>query len=403
MPSKPSKAKRPRKPTKAQKRAPTVKSLTYKLGRMGIVRTKPARAVDGITKMILDPCNAPLRAGSFGWQPTSINRFTRTFQISPNGSSATTPYTAGFVIYFPGHSTFNADRTDGARTTTGGSLFIWANSSSAATWTNTPGTNGQNQFGMASYDNPTAQSTPPKTAESIFTPDIAFMWPNAGDHQLVSSCIKAEFLGQALNAGGEIVPLNGVNPVELIKNNNLSVDDLCMLYGGHAAAIQAGVVYDNKFFSKSPNAHRRLTPGEGAIDIVRNSVTLGDAVTTVSQDGAVFTPLGYGFAFRNLPVSAVPGSATNLFSGVCNLRFKCIVIKEWNAKLSIGLSQTGHLPTQETKHEDAVARAAKILTDAGQSAFSAERMEAAATLTGKMVGTAVGHAVSGVASGFGSA
>lgn len=378
--------------TNAAKRY-AVPPLMYRMGRMGIQRSNPAAEMtNAVANMILDPCKAKLTSGGFGFGPTSINRFTSTYTFPMNSSPVGAPYTSGYVLYFPGYA---CPKTQDAIPTVGecgGALFVWASPSSSASPANAGGSNSNpsGQWGRALYD---ANSTSaPLTAESIATPDYAFLKGVASSTQLVASCIDLEFLGPALSAGGEVFAINGVDPNRMIGGaspsfiggDGLSVDNMALVYGSEGKAIKPGSCFSTKFFSRSPNTSRRLTVGEGLVSITR-STTAAENQTVITTDTDIFSPLGYGIGFRNVPISAVPGSSTAITSGVKDLRFKFTVIKEWNAVVPVGLSNQVTLPVGANVHDAASNLAASTLRSTTGSSFqemgrSADRIMANPTV-----------------------
>jgi len=358
----------------------TIAPLLYKMGRMGIQRSNPAADMtNAVAEMIRNPCGAKLTAGAFGYNPTSINRFVQTYTIPMNSSPVANPYTSGYVVWFPGYtcnSALDAVPTVGECQ---GSLFIWASPSSSTAPLNAGGNNLtlSSQFGRGNF---AANGTvAPTTTQSISTPDYLFLSGVASSTQLISSCIDVESLGPALSAGGEIFAINGVDPVRFVGGINvpnspypagvgISVDDMAVVYGSDAKAIKPGSCFSTKFFSRSPNASRRLTIGEGVYSITR-STTAVENQTVITPDGEIFTPLGYGFGFRNIPIAAVPGSATAITSGVKDLRFTFTNIKEWNATAPVGLGQRSTLPIGKDVHSAAVDQAASVMRATVGSSF----------------------------------
>lgn len=361
--------------------------LIYKMGRMGIQRSNPAAEMtSAVANMIVNPCHAKLTTGGFGYNPTSINRFQSTYTFPMNSSPAAAPYTCGYILWFPGYSCANALDAVPTVGSVDGSLFVWASPASNAAPSNTGGNNlnPSSQFGRALFQ--ATNTSAPLTTQSIATPDFAFLSGVASSTQLIAACIDAEFLGPALSAGGEIFAINGVDPIRMLggviagspPGAGLSVDDMALVYGSEAKVIKPGSMFSTKFFSRSPNSTRRLTVGEGVCGITR-STTAADNQTVITEDTSVFTPLGFGIGFRNIPIAAVPGSATAITSGVKDLRWKFTVIKEWNASAPIGLGQHTTLPTGANVHDQAVHTASNIMRDTVGSSFeemgqSADRM-----------------------------
>lgn len=234
-------------------------------------------------RMISDPCSAKLVAGLYGDQQGILARFQSSMTLA-----AAVDRTCGYILWYPNYTNAHSDQTPGKQPNLNMFLFYGVNGDTVPTNT------AAEPFGTCLHYN---------TACGVPDPAHAFVSGAVCDSaRHLGSCLKMSYTGKMSDASGQISYLQNI-PLDNLLREDGTAATVNQLFILSQDSRRMGVdTHSIVYQPLDPGMERFRTQNDGCI-------IQGDVNTSVSEhadDAKVYTPTGFGFAFRGIPAADLP-------------------------------------------------------------------------------------------------